>query len=208
MGTRPGATRPRLSLLLLLVLAGVAIPATSAAQATSEEMQARWEAHKGDFDYLLGDWEFTAQSQQFGQFHGVWSAVRLPGGQIMDEYRVVGDSGETFYVTTTIRSYNAALDRWELVGMDGGSGLQDTGTGERRGSEVFIEQSFGVAAGNPARMRIHYYAIEPDRFSWSADRSSDGGKTWIPRFQTIEARRIGPARESDPLTRADHFLKR
>jgi hypothetical protein len=188
--------------------AGIAMPAASAAQVTPEEMQARWEAHKGDFDYLLGDWEFTAESQQYGQFHGVWSAVRLPGGQIMDEYRVVGDSGETFYVTTTIRSYNAALDRWELVGMDGGSGLQDTGTGERRGSEIFIEQSFGVAAGNPARLRIRYYAIEPDRFSWEADRSADGGKTWIPRFQTIEARRIGPARESDPLTRADHFLRR
>ena len=208
MATSSYRMRSPLSMVLLLIATGIAMPATSVAQVGPEEMQARWEAHKGDFDYLLGDWEFTAQSQQFGQFHGVWSAVRLPGGQIMDEYRVVGDSGETFYVTTTIRSYNAALDRWELVGMDGGSGLQDTGTGERRGSEVFIEQSFGVAAGNPARMRIRYYAIEPDRFSWSADRSSDGGKTWIPRFQTIEARRIGPARESDPLTRADHFLRR
>lgn len=181
-------------------------PAAGLAQVTGEEMAARWAAHRGDFDYLLGDWEFTAESQQYGTFHGVWSAVRLPGGQIMDEYRVVGDSGQTFYVTTTIRSYNAALDRWELVGMDGGGGLQDFGTGQRRGGEVHIEQRFGVAAGRPSTLRIRYHSIGPDRFSWEADRSTDGGTTWIPRFQTIEARRIGPAREQGPLTRADHFM--
>ena len=126
--------------------------------------------------------------------------MRLPNGQILDEYRVTGDSGETYYVTTTVRSYNAALDRWELVGMDQGGGLQDTGTGWRRGSEVHIEQTFGVARGRPSRWRIRYHSIEPDRFSWVADRSTDGGVTWTPRYQTIEARRIGPAREMDPLT--------
>ena len=173
------------------------------AAVTAAEMAARTSAHRADFDYLLGDWEFTADSRQWGRFHGVWSAVRLPGGQIMDEYRVLGDSGQTIYVTTTIRSYNAALDRWELVGMDDGGGLQDTGVGERRGSEVRIEQTFGVAAGQPSRLRIRYHSIGPDRFSWVAARSTDGGRTWIPDFQTIEARRIGPARELEPLTRAE-----
>ena len=70
------------------------------------------ETHQGDFDYLLGDWEFTAESREYGKFHGLWSAVRLEKGQILDEYRVVGDNGETYYVTTTLRNYNAVLDQW------------------------------------------------------------------------------------------------
>jgi hypothetical protein len=82
-----------------------------------------------------------------------------------------------------------------------GGGLQDTGTGQRRGSEVHIEQTFGVASGRPSRWRIRYHSIEPDRFSWVADRSTDGGVTWTPEYQKIEARRIGPARELAPLTR-------
>jgi hypothetical protein len=41
--------------------------------------------------------------------------------------------------------------------------------------------------------------IQKDRFSWEADRTVDGGKTWIKRQQTIEARRIGPPRSLPAL---------
>ena len=44
--------------------------------------------------------------------------------------------------------------------------------------------------------------MRPDRFSWSADRSTDEGRTWTTSFQTIEARRIGPARTLGPLAPA------
>lgn len=172
------------------------------ARRTEEQIQADFAAHKADFDYLLGDWEFTAESKEYGTFRGFWSAVKLDEGQILDEYRIVGDKGETFYVTTTLRNYNKFADRWELVGADAGGGLQDAGTGQRVGDEVRIEQSFGVASGDASLWRIRYYNIKPDSFSWSADRSSDGGKTWVDRFQTIEARRIGSPRRLGPLAPA------
>ena len=167
-----------------------------------EQLKASYEAHKADFDYLLGDWEFTTVSRKYGTGRGYWSAVRLVTGAVLDEFRIVGDSGETYYVTTTLRAYNAALDRWELVGMDGAGGLQDIGTGYRKGTEVHIEQNFGVAGGNTSTLRIRYYNIQPDRFSWRADRSDDGGKTWISDDQQIEARRIGPPRSLGPLAPA------
>jgi hypothetical protein len=169
---------------------------------TGEQIDSSFAAHKGEFDYLLGDWEFTAVSKQWGQMRGYWSAVRLDEGQIVDEYRVVGDSGETYYVTTTVRNYNGAAERWELVGADAGRGLLDVGTGRRVGNEMHIEQTFGVAGGEPSLWRIRYYNIQPDRFSWTADRSTNGGRTWVAAFQTIEARRIGPARSIGALAPA------
>jgi hypothetical protein len=178
------------------------LAAQSGGQRTWEQIQAAFNAHKGDFDYLLGDWEFTAVSREYGQFRGYWSAVRLDEGQILDEYRVTGDSGETYYVTTTLRNYNGALERWELVGADAGTGLLDIGTGRKVGAEMHIEQTFGVARGSPSVWRIRYYNIQPDRFSWTADRSTDGGKTWVKDFQTIEARRIGPPRSLGALAPA------
>jgi hypothetical protein len=178
--------------LAFLMLASAPLFAQTAAAQT--------EAHKSDFDYLLGDWEFTAQNPDYGKFGGRWSAVRIEGGQILDEYRVLSDKGETFYVSTTVRAYNAAADRWELIGMDTGGGLQDFGTGQRAGAEMHIEQKFGVTGGKPTTMRIRYYNIQPDRFSWTADRSLDGGQTWIKEYMHIEARRIGPARSLGPLT--------
>ena len=128
--------------------------------------------------------------------------MRLATGQILDEYRVLGDKGETFYVSSTVRAYNAYTDRWELIGMDAGGGLQDFGTGQRVNSEMHIEQKFGVAGDKPITLRIRYYNIQADRFSWSADRSTDGGQTWIKDFQQIEAHRIGPSRDLGALAPA------
>ncbi len=190
--------------LLAAVVTGAALwPAPSAAQRTPDQVRASLAAHQGDFDYLLGDWEFTAQSREYGSMRGYWSAMRLPGqAQILDEYRIVGDSGETYYVTHTLRAYNAHLDRWELVGMDGDRGLQDVGTARRVGAEMHLEQRFGVSGPNPSTWRIRYYDIRPDRFSWTGDRSTDGGQTWVTGFLQIEARRIGPPRTLGPLAPA------
>ena len=165
-----------------------------------DQISAAYDTHKSEFDYLLGDWEFTATSQDYGKLNGRWSAVRLDTGQILDEYRVLGPKGETYYVTTTIRAYNPVAGRWELLGMDRLGGLQDFGTAQRVGAEMHIEQKFGVAKGNSVTLRIRYYNIGLDRFSWSADQSTDGGKTWVKEFRTIEARRIGPPRTMGPLT--------
>ena len=187
-----------LAFVALALLVPAAPAGSQAKRKTHEEVEASIAAHKGDFDYLLGDWEYTAvrtTPEGDQKFRGFWSAVRLDEGQILDEYRVVSDKGdETWYVTTTLRNYNAFLDRWELVGADAGTGLMDMGTAHKEGAEMRIEQTFGVASGNPSTLRIRYYDIQKDRFSWEADRSTDGGKTWIKRQQTIEARRIGPPR--------------
>jgi len=198
--------------LRLLVFAGtlltsmLAIASPLSAQTvpkrTSEQIKATYDAHQNEFDYLLGDWEFISMSREYGKGRGYWSAVRLSEGQILDEYRIVGDSGETYYVTTTLRAYNGVLDRWELVGMDAGNGLQDMGAAHKVGAEMHIEQTFGVMSQNPSSWRIRYYDIRTDRFSWTADRSTDGGKTWSAKHLQIEARRIGPPRLLGPLAPA------
>lgn len=168
-------------------------------QTTKEEAKPSSESRNTDFDYLLGDWEFTAKSREHGDYRGRWSAVRLAEGQILDEFRA-GDEKETYYVTSTLRNYNKAQKRWELIGADTGGGLQDFGTAQRVGAEMHIEQRFGVASPRPSTMKIRYYNIQPDRFSWTADRSIDGGKTWDKASLQIEARRTGPPRVWGPLT--------
>ncbi|MEW5917009.1 MAG: hypothetical protein AB1762_11410 [Gemmatimonadota bacterium] len=193
-------------LLLLCVALGYDAYAQSLPKRSEQELKALYETHSRDFDYLLGDWEFTADNKEYGKARGFWSAVRLaPGGEILDEYRIVGDSGETWYVSATIRSYNAVLDQWELISTDRGRGLHDFGTARRVGPEMHIEQTFGVMSEEPSRWRIRYYNIQPERFSWRADRSTDSGKTWVTDYLRIEARRVGPARELGALAPARKF---
>lgn len=185
------------------LLAASSVAAQAIPQRTPEQIKTSTDAHQAEFDYLLGDWEFTSVSKEFGKGRGFWSAVRLAeGAQILDEYRVVGDDGETYYASSTIRGYNAVLDRWELVSAEPGAGLQNFGTARRVGAEMHIEQKFGVMSAKPSIWRIRYYDIRPDRFSWTAERSTDSGKTWEKDHLTIEARRIGPARSLGPLAPA------
>jgi hypothetical protein len=188
---------------LAAVLTVPSLAAQAVPKRTAEQIQASYDAHHRDFDYLLGDWEFTSVSKEHGKGRGFWSAVRLSeGGQILDEYRVVGDNGETWYVSSTLRAYNGVLDRWELVSAEGATGLQDVGTGRKVGDEMHIQQTFDAMSDRPSLWRIRYFNIRPDRFSWRADRSVDGGKTWQKDHLQIEARRIGPARSLAPLAPA------
>jgi hypothetical protein len=191
----------RVMILFVCAVATIASPmsAQTGAKKTPEQMQAAFNAHKGDFDYLLGDWQFVANNKQYGKSNGRWSAVRTATGQILDEYRLVDEKGATFYVTATIRNYNAVKDQWELIGMDDRNGLQDFGTGQKVALEMHIEQRFGVAGGTPNTLRIRYYNIKADSFSWTADQSTDGGKTWVKDFIQIEAKRVGPPRALPPL---------
>ena len=206
-----------ISLRLLLVTALVAVPlAAQSGDRTAAQIKASYDAHQGDFDYLLGDWEFTSVSKQYGAAHGFWSAARLPeGAQIWDEYRVVGDSGETWYVANTLRAYNAVLDEWELVSTEGATGLQNVGTAHRVGAEMHIEQRFGVMSDTPSLWRIRYFDIGPDRFSWAGDRSIDDGKTWVTDYLRIEARRCSGRsgrhrgiRGADPASRRSRSRSR
>lgn len=191
------------SVAALLLLSGAPLSAQTRERPTQAQIEAAYNAHQADFDYLLGDWEFTAMSKEYGEFRGFWSATRLAeDAKILDEYRVVSDSGETWHVSHTLRTYNPVLNQWELVTIDGSSGLKNLGTGRKVGAEIHIEQRFGMTSPEPSIWRIRYYDIRPDGFSWNADRSTDEGKTWVPAFLRIEARRIGPARRMEPLAPA------
>jgi len=186
-------------------LAASGVTRQSRLKKTPEQRKAAQEAHRGDFDYLLGDWEFTGVRRMPGAsatFRGYWSAMRLHDGQVLDEFRIVGDEGESGDVTCTFRNYNAFLDRWELVGASAGTGLLDFGTAQKEGDDMLIEQSFGVGSGERSHWRIRYHDIGTDRFFSRADRSIDGGTTWVDDFQTIEVRRIGPPRTLPALAPA------
>ena len=125
------------------------------------------------------------------------------GAQILDEYRVVGDEGRD---VLRVVHHTRLQRRPRSVGArsaEQGAGLQNFGTARRVGAEMHIEQKFGVdEPRSPRSWRIRYYDIRPDRFSWTADRSDDGGKTWEKDHLTIEARRIGPSRSLGPLAPA------
>jgi hypothetical protein len=152
-------------------------------------LQAALEAHQHEFDYLLGDWSFAAKSRQGSTFHGHWTAERLPGGQILDEFQIESPSGA--HSVFTVRAYNAALGRWDIVTLNRVAGLGHVGTARRVGAEIVADQNVGSEGAHQSVWHIRYHDITASHFVWDADQSSDAGKTWDRDFMTIEADRVG-----------------
>jgi hypothetical protein len=153
-------------------------------------LQAALEAHQHEFDYLLGDWSFIARNRQGATFQGHWTAERLPGGQILDEFRIESPSGA--HSVFTVRAYNAALGRWDIVTLNRVAGLGHLGAARRIGNAMVGDQNVGSEDAHGSIWHIRYHDITTSRFMWDADQSSDGGNTWDRDFMTIEAHRVGP----------------
>lgn len=149
------------------------------------------------FDFLLGEWSFVG-TRGPRQIQGVWTFVKSPDGPlVLDEFRMQDTAGRTAYVSTTVRVLSPAEMRWNIVGLEPGTGLPQLGTAWKEGSDVRIDQTFnspGPDGVTGALWRIRYYDIQPDRFSWRADRSRDGGRTWETPVMTMDVRRTGPPR--------------
>jgi hypothetical protein len=187
--------RVRASVLPSIVAMSVAFlhPAPVSGQGAGSRdaaLKAALEAHLHDFDYLLGDWSFVATNRKGGTFHGHWTAERLPGGQILDEFRIEDASGA--HSVFTVRAYNAALGRWDVVTLNRVAGLGHMGTAQRVGNEIVANQNIGSEDAHPSVWHVRYHDIGPSHFTWDADQSADGGKTWDRDFMTIRASRVGP----------------
>jgi hypothetical protein len=72
-----------------------------------------------------------------------------------------------------------------MMGVEPKGGAWAPGLMWRVGNDRLLIQHYGSAI-----MRIRYFAIEEHHFLWRADRSTDGGKTWLLDAWTMEANRI------------------
>jgi hypothetical protein len=156
------------------------------------------------FDFLVGEWTVDVTSKAPGtppQYHGVWRAAKtLNGLGIVDEYGVADEAGRIVYAGTTLRVFDTKAATWTMRYMDqfgGETGRWSELVGVKEGQEMRVEQRGQGPDGRTTILKIRYYNIRPNHFSWAADRSSDGGATWVRDYWRIEATR----RVSTPSSR-------
>jgi hypothetical protein len=144
------------------------------------------------FDFLLGEWEITmlvmperttVGRRAISQVHRI-----LDGTALFDEIRHLGEAGQVNFRGASFRTYVPDSDAWYVVWMmanvEGYSELhaeivdgevRTIGQGRDPGGEL-IEQG-------------RYHDITADGYSFTLDRSYDGGKTWIRPFVSFRATR-------------------
>jgi hypothetical protein len=146
----------------------------------------------GDYDALVGMWEFTFQSREpdgsFGApFKGHWTFEKKgDGGIIEDHWRPDNPMMPMQSSLYTYRIFDPEQKMWRIVGANsrGGSVIPGRTWADAEGRD-------GIEWYGNVLVRFRYFAITPTHFLWRQDQSRDGGKTWILDTGMMDARRIG-----------------
>ena len=152
-----------------------------------------------DFDFLMGAWHFTFQSRRPNgtfnpAFSGHWSANKRDtehDGQdvetafVEDQWRPDDATAASSAGTYTYRAYSSQRHLWAIQGINTYAVEWEPGLAWGDGANRYLIQHYGSAIE-----RIRYFAITPTSFLWRADRTQDGGKTWLLDHWTMQATRI------------------
>lgn len=145
------------------------------------------------FGQFVGSWDIDFVSSvpgQEGRFAAEWHFAWILQGRGVQDVWIVpkrrhGHPGDAqFEYGTTVRVYDPKINAWHV-----------TWHGPLRNNfQNFIAQQIGdeiVLTGGKAGslpMRWIFSDVEPDRFNWRAEVSTDGGTTWVS-VQTMHGER-------------------
>ena len=148
------------------------------------------------FDFLVGEWTVDVASKSANappRYRGVRQARKtLNGLGIVNEYAVGDDANQVVYSGTTLRAFDTKTGTWTMRYIDqfgGQTGRWSELVGTKDGQEIHVEQRGRSADGRTTILKIRYFDIQPNHFTWTADYSSDGGATWERDYLRIEATR-------------------
>lgn len=152
--------------------------------------------HNADaFDFLLGEWEIAMLAMPEGSTVGRRATLKvrriLDGAAILDEIRHVDQAGQINFRGATFRTYLPGSDRWYVLWMMANVKGYSELDAQVVDGEVHTTGKGRDPAGELVE-RGRYYDISRDGYSFTLDRSYDGGKTWVRPFVSFRATRRKP----------------
>ena len=149
------------------------------------------------FDFLVGEWssqhDMTFPNGQRAQWPAEATGVFALDGHGVVEFNWFDvDPSLPDAATTIVRVYNRAMRRWEslFVPNRGHSLLYFGGRWE---DDRMVLHLFGADASAPTISRFIFHSIEPDRFGWFAEASTDRGATFNKTWLIDSVRKPPPA---------------
>jgi hypothetical protein len=81
----------------------------------------------------------------------------------------------------SVSAYNPALGKWQQTWVDNQGGYLDF-AGEFKDGKMVLSRQASLG-GKEFLQRMVWRDFKPDSFVWDWERSDDGGKTWLLRWQ-------------------------
>ncbi|MGH9867394.1 MAG: tetratricopeptide repeat protein [Candidatus Polarisedimenticolia bacterium] len=131
------------------------------------------------FDFWVGEWEvFTPQGSRAG--HN--KITRTDNGCLLLEEWTGGLGG----TGRSLNFYDATSGKWNQVWVDSTGNILRYEGGFQDGAMVMIGHPSGRSPGQT--IRTSWSALPDGRVRHASDVTSDGGKTWEPRFELLYTR--------------------
>lgn len=158
-------------LLLFIALAStLAIP-----QGITPATKACSSPEASQFDFWVGDWDLTWDSQAGGSAGKGTNTIRriMDGCVIQEQFQ---DAAQPFR-GMSVSTWTPQLKKWQQTWVDNAGSYLDF-TGEFQKGEMILSRQAVAKDGKRFHQRMVWKNIKADSFDWSWERSDDGGKTW------------------------------
>ncbi|MEP7345566.1 MAG: hypothetical protein ABI877_09870 [Gemmatimonadaceae bacterium] len=164
--------RLKLSLALLLPLAGAALPGSARAQVPNGSPPCSTAEYR-QFDFWVGNWSVLTPG---GQEAGTNNITREINGCVLHEHweGSKGGAGESFNI------YDASRKVWHQTWVDG-SGLLALLEGGLEGTNMVLSGKARGPKGEPVTARITWTPLPDGRVRQHWEQSADGS-TWTTLF--------------------------
>ena len=145
-----------------------------------------------EFDFWVGKWDLKWDLGEGKVGRGVNHIVKTLDGKVIQENFEATDSGPmTGFKGTSISVFNPNTKVWHQAWADNQGGYFDF-RGEIDGDKRIFKTKPLVNKDQNLVMRMVFYDISEDAFTWDWERSQDGGETWTLAW------RINYTRSSTP----------
>ena len=150
------------------------------------------------YDFMIGEWSVEFDRLPEGARVGRRAIVTverfLDDTAVLDQWRHIDESGVVNFRGATFRTYLPDQDLWYMLWMTPGI----EGFSELRARRVGLEVHTSGAGQDPGGAfveRGRYSAITADAFSFTLERSYDGGRAFLPfvAFRAVRRGRAGGA---------------
>lgn len=160
---------------------------------TSQGMHPHAPLATSQFAFLVGEWH--GKNKQAPNTTLVWKGRWiLDGMAVQNTSKTTGDPDTPLAGLTTqwgvdTRIYSASRRAWQHTYTDVLSGDITTLSWTFKKDALVSGVTSWNEGGKPTTNIIKFRDITEDRFTWSLDRSFDGGETWVEDFIVIDNRR-------------------
>jgi Protein of unknown function (DUF1579) len=139
-----------------------------------------------EFSFLVGKWQGSGKTRlangSYADFTGVTWIGRyvLDGMAIADEFHASTADGKA-YLGISLRQFDTRHNSWIVEYLNVSNSFLRRQVNPRSGSVSHHADGPVVTSANgQAQFRESYRVTDKDHFTYSADTSRDGGRTWDP----------------------------